>query len=53
MNYTEDMCARSLDLLRRTVNVANHPDRTDEQVAERIEKIKAAVKNLPGKPATT
>ncbi len=40
--YTKDMCARSLDLLNRTVMVGNHPDRTPEQVAALIAKVKDA-----------
>ncbi|MFW6060357.1 MAG: DegT/DnrJ/EryC1/StrS family aminotransferase [Phycisphaeraceae bacterium] len=46
MDYSEDMCARSLDIMRRTVKIANHPDNSDEKVAEMIEKIKTAAQQL-------
>jgi dTDP-4-amino-4,6-dideoxygalactose transaminase len=42
MNYRMDMCARSLDLLRRTVFTGMHPDRTASEVNERIARIKRA-----------
>jgi hypothetical protein len=37
MHYTPDMCARTLDILRRTVYLAVNPDATEEQVQERID----------------
>lgn len=40
--YSRDMCARSLDILNRTVMVGTHPDTKVDPVAERIRKIKAA-----------
>ncbi len=42
MNYTKDMCARSLDILNRTVMIGNHPDRKAKDVAATIAKVKAA-----------
>jgi dTDP-4-amino-4,6-dideoxygalactose transaminase len=39
--YTKDMCARSLDILNRTVAVSTHPDRTDDDVTAQIERVKA------------
>jgi dTDP-4-amino-4,6-dideoxygalactose transaminase len=41
-NYTKDMCARSLDILSRTVMVANHPDHRRVQVSALIRRIKSA-----------
>jgi len=40
--YTKDQCARSLDILNRTVMVGNHPDRKPEEIAALIAKIKDA-----------
>ena len=42
MNYTVDMCARSLDILRRTVNVKMHPDHTEQQITDLIAQVKSA-----------
>jgi len=42
MNYTKDMCARSLAILARTVMIGLHPDRTAAQVAELIRRIRQA-----------
>jgi len=42
MKYTHDMCARSLDILNRTVMVGNHPDRTAAQTGALIKSIKDA-----------
>ena len=42
MDYREDMCQRSLDILRRTVNVKSHPDLDEAAIAERIDQIKSA-----------
>lgn len=36
-NYTPEMCAKTLDILRRTVYLAVNPDATEEQVQQRIE----------------
>ncbi len=40
--YTRDMCARSLDVLNRTVFVQNHPDRKRDEVTALIRKIRSA-----------
>lgn len=42
MNYTPDICPASRDILRRTVSVPNHPDRTDIEQNELIRRIRAA-----------
>ena len=45
MDYSKDMCARSLAILGRTVTIGTHPDRTDQQVQNLIQKIlRAAAK---------
>lgn len=41
-DYTQDMCARSLDILGRTVFVKTHPDFTETEVDALIAKIKEA-----------
>lgn len=41
-DYSRDMCARSLDILGRTVFVQTHPDFTDTEIDARIAKIKEA-----------
>lgn len=41
-HYSKDMCKRSLDILSRTVMIANHPDRSEADAAEVIKKIKSA-----------
>lgn len=48
MKYTKDMCARSLDILNRTVMIGNHPDRKAKDVAAVIAKVKAAAKQVLG-----
>ena len=48
MTYTKDMCARSLDILNRTVMLGNHPDRKAADVAATIKKIKDAAKQVLG-----
>ncbi|MBM4031442.1 MAG: DegT/DnrJ/EryC1/StrS family aminotransferase [Planctomycetes bacterium] len=40
--YSKDMCARSLDILNRTVMIGNHPDRKAKEVAAIIRKVKDA-----------
>ena len=42
--YSKDMCARSLQILARTVMIGMHPDRTASEVTALIKKIKAASK---------
>lgn len=44
MNYTRDMCPRTLDILARTVFLSLHPDWSEEEVAWRIGKCRDAVK---------
>jgi len=46
--YTKDMCARSLDILMRTVMLTNHPDRRRAEVTARIRTIKDAAKTVLG-----
>ena len=41
-NYAKDMCRRSLDILNRTVMIANHPDRAKADTTGLVAKIKAA-----------
>ena len=42
------MCARSLDLLNRTVMLGNHPDRKRPEVTAIIRKIRRAAKDVLG-----
>ena len=42
--YSKDMCARSLEILERTVMVATHPDHTAAQIADIIHNIDAAAR---------
>jgi hypothetical protein len=42
MNYTKDMCRRSLDILARTVMISLHPDWTAAKVAEQVRRIRQA-----------
>lgn len=44
--YSKRMCARSLDILGRSVIVANHPDRKAGEVTALIQKIKRAAKKI-------
>lgn len=44
--YTKDMCAKSLDILNRTVMIGNHPDRKAAEVAALIKKIKDAAASV-------
>jgi dTDP-4-amino-4,6-dideoxygalactose transaminase len=48
MAYSKDMCARSLEILGRTVTIGTHPDRTDAQVRELIERILSAAAEVSG-----
>ncbi len=48
MDYTLDMCPKSLDYLGRTVMIGNHPDTTDEEIDRRIEAIRAAAAEVLG-----
>lgn len=45
-DYTKDMCARSLEIVNRTVMVATNPDRTEEQVEELIGTIRRAAREV-------
>ena len=42
--YSKDMCAKSLEILDRTVMVATHPDHTDAEVADLIHNIDVAAR---------
>jgi len=42
MNYTRDMCPRTLDVTGRTVFISLHPDWSDEEVQKRIEACRKA-----------
>ena len=46
MNYGEDVCSRTLDLLRRTVFCGINPDWTDEQVDNTIKACRDAAGRL-------
>ena len=54
MNYSKDMCPRSLDILARTVMISLHPDRKADQIKALVAKIRsaaAAVLETPAEPA--
>jgi len=42
--YAKDMCARSLEILNRTVMVATHPEHTEQQIADIIHNIGVAAR---------
>ena len=42
--YTKDMCAKSLDILDRTVMVPTHPEHTDQQVNDIVHNIGVAAR---------
>jgi hypothetical protein len=44
MDYSRDMCSRSLDILDRTVMIAMHPLHTETQVGDIIHNIDAAAR---------
>jgi dTDP-4-amino-4,6-dideoxygalactose transaminase len=44
--YTKDMCARSLDILNRTVMFHNHPDRRRAEVTALIRRIRSAAREV-------
>jgi dTDP-4-amino-4,6-dideoxygalactose transaminase len=49
--YSKDMCAKSLDILDRTVMVATHPEHTHEEISDVIHNIGAAARvALAGMP---
>jgi hypothetical protein len=43
-SYSKEMCARSLEILNRTVMVATHPDHTDCDTADLIHNIDVAAR---------
>lgn len=43
-DYTPDMCPRTLDVLKRTVFLSLHPDWDEEEVSQRIEACRKAMK---------
>jgi dTDP-4-amino-4,6-dideoxygalactose transaminase len=43
-SYSKDMCARSLEILNRTVMVATHPDHTEQETADIIHNIGVAAR---------
>ena len=45
-DYGDTVCTRTLDILRRTVYISINPDWTAEQVAARIDALKAAARAL-------
>ncbi len=50
--YSKDMCARSLDILNRTVMVATHPEHSEKEIADIVHNIGVAARVvLGGMPA--
>ena len=49
--YSRDMCARSLDILGRTILVPTHPLHTEQNIADIIHNINAAARVTFGKAA--
>ena len=47
--YSKDMCRQSLDILNRTVMIANHPDRAEADTAGLVEKITSAAAEVLGR----
>ena len=45
-DYSDSACARTLDILRRTVFIGVDPDSTEPQIAERVAALKAAARAL-------
>ncbi|HLK23602.1 MAG TPA: aminotransferase class I/II-fold pyridoxal phosphate-dependent enzyme [Caulobacteraceae bacterium] len=43
-HYSKDMCARSLEILNRTVMVPTHPDHTPDDIADIVHNITAAAR---------
>ena len=48
MDYTKDMCAKSLDILNRTVMLGTHPDRKRAAVTAMIKRIRGAAREVVG-----
>jgi len=46
MQYTADVCPRTLELLRRTVIMSMDPDWTAEQITEKIDACRKAGKRV-------
>jgi len=46
MEYSLDMCSRSLDILNRTVMIGTHPDRKRPQVTGMIRRIRKAARQV-------
>ncbi len=46
--YSKDMCARSLDILNRTVMVATHPEHSDKEIADIVHNIGVAARVVLG-----
>jgi hypothetical protein len=42
--YSKDMCARSLEILNRTVMVATHPEHTEQETADIVHNINVAAR---------
>ena len=42
MNYSKEMCRQSLDILGRTVCLTTHPDFSDDEVTQIIDRITTA-----------
>ena len=42
MKYTKDMCAKSLDILNRTVMIGTHPDRKASETKATVKRIRDA-----------
>ncbi len=46
MDYSPQMCEKSLDILNRTVMIGNHPDRKRDEVTALIRKLRNAAKEV-------
>jgi hypothetical protein len=51
MDYSREMCPRTLDILGRTVMVTNHPDRSETEVGELIGKLRNAAAAASAAPS--
>ncbi len=49
--YAKDMCARSLEILNRTVMVPTHPKHTSSEIADTIHNIGVAARVVLARPA--
>ena len=50
MSYSKEMCRQSLDILGRTVCLTTHPDFSDDEVAQIVERITTAAAALMADP---